>query len=50
MNRPVNSLPKKPYTAPILIVYGTVRQLTQKVAIRRQRDGGRFPRYRTSVN
>ena len=50
MNRPVDRLQKKPYTAPILTVYGTVRQLTQKVAIRRQRDGGNFPRYRTSFN
>lgn len=50
MNRPVDRLPKKPYTSPILTIYGTVRELTQKVAIKRQRDGGRFPRYRTGIN
>lgn len=50
MNRPVNKVPKKPYAAPILTIYGTVRELTRKVAIKRQRDGGRFPRYRTSIH
>ena len=40
---------KKPYSSPILTVYGTVRELTQKVALRRTRDGGRFPRVRTSL-
>ncbi|MGH9758143.1 MAG: lasso peptide [Candidatus Acidiferrales bacterium] len=50
MNRPVNSLPKKLYTTPMLTVYGTVRQLTQKVGALRQRDGGSFPRFRTSLH
>jgi hypothetical protein len=40
---------KKPYSSPLLTVYGTVRELTQKVALRRARDGGSFPRVRTSV-
>jgi hypothetical protein len=40
---------KKPYRSPVLTVYGTVRELTQAVGIRRNRDGGRFPRIRTSI-
>jgi hypothetical protein len=33
--------PKKPYTKPTLTVYGTVRELTQKVGTAGQADGGR---------
>lgn len=40
--------PKKPYSTPVLTVYGTVRELTQSVGPRRTPDGGRFPRSRTS--
>ncbi len=41
---------KKPYTPPVLTVYGTVRELTQAVGFTRAHDGGKFPRYRTSVH
>jgi hypothetical protein len=49
MDKPVKRDGKKPYTSPILTVYGTVQELTQKVGLRRARDGGRFPRFRTSI-
>jgi hypothetical protein len=49
MRKPVERGTKKPYSSPILTVYGTVRELTQKVGLRRTRDGGSFPRVRTSV-
>jgi hypothetical protein len=41
--------PKKPYSSPVLTVYGTVQELTQKVGLVRHTDGGRFPRVRTSI-
>lgn len=44
MVKPVKGDAKKPYTKPTLTVYGTVRELTQKVGIRGQSDGGRNPR------
>jgi hypothetical protein len=50
MRKSVERGAKKPYTPPILTVYGTVRELTQRVGLRRQRDGGRFPRVRTSMH
>lgn len=50
MARPVEAERKKPYARPILTVYGTVRELTQKVALKRALDGGRFPRVRTSLH
>ncbi len=40
---------KKPYSSPLITVYGTVRELTQKVGIRRHSDGGTFPRSKTHV-
>jgi len=49
MARPGNRDEKKPYNAPTLTIYGTVRDLTRKVALKRELDGGRFPRVRTSV-
>jgi hypothetical protein len=49
MPKPIERGAKKPYSSPVLTVYGTVRELTQKVALRRARDGGRFPRVRTSL-
>jgi hypothetical protein len=48
MRKPVEQGAKKPYSSPILTVYGTVRELTQKVGLVRHRDGGRFPRVRTA--
>jgi hypothetical protein len=49
MDKPVKRGPKKPYSTPILTVYGTIRELTLAVGIRRNRDGGSFPRIRTSI-
>jgi hypothetical protein len=49
MRKPIERGSKRPYSSPILTVYGTVRELTQKVGLVRQRDGGRFPRVRTSL-
>ena len=40
MGKPVKREPKKPYSKPKLTVYGTVRELTQKVGTRGQLDGG----------
>lgn len=49
MRKPIERDFKKPYSSPILTVYGTVRELTQKVGLRHHADGGRFPRIRTSL-
>jgi len=49
MGNPVKRAPKKPYSAPVLTVYGTVQELTRKVGLRHRRDGGRAPRVRTSL-
>jgi hypothetical protein len=38
--RPISTEPKKPYSAPRVIVYGTVRDLTQKVGIHGKGDAG----------
>ena len=40
MAKPVRGEPKKPYSKPTLIVFGTVRDLTQKVGPRGRTDGG----------
>jgi len=50
MVRPGNQEPKKPYSAPKLTIYGTVRELTMKVGPVRHLDGGRFPRVRTALH
>jgi hypothetical protein len=49
MLKPVKRDNKKPYSSPIITVYGTVRELTQKVGLRSRTDGGRFPRSKTHV-
>ena len=49
MVKPSTPEPKKPYTTPVLTVYGTVQQLTQTVGRRRRPDGGRPPASRTSL-
>jgi hypothetical protein len=49
MDKAGKPVPKKPYTSPVLKVYGTVRDLTKAVGTRRSSDGGRFPRNRTSL-
>jgi hypothetical protein len=42
--------PKKPYTPPVLTVYGTVRDLTRSVGTHGSLDGGTFPApFRTAV-
>jgi hypothetical protein len=43
MAKPVAPGPKKPYSAPKLTVYGTVRELTQKVGRHGKPDGGKNP-------
>jgi hypothetical protein len=40
MDKPVKREPKKPYSKPSLTVYGTVRELTQRVGRNGSRDGG----------
>jgi hypothetical protein len=49
MDKPLLGGPKKPYVSPKLIVYGTVQELTKKVGVHGNRDGGRFPRLRTHI-
>jgi len=46
MAKPVKREPKKPYSKPMLTVYGTVKELTQSVGARGNVDGGprRTPR------
>jgi hypothetical protein len=40
MHKPVKREPKKPYSKPTLTVYGTVRELTQKIGSTGRADGG----------
>jgi hypothetical protein len=40
MGKPVKRETKKPYAKPTLTVYGTVRELTQKVGAIGTKDGG----------
>jgi hypothetical protein len=47
MLKPVKRDNKKSYSTPIITVYGTVRELTQKVGILKNPDGGHFPRTKT---
>jgi hypothetical protein len=49
MPKPVKRDNKKLYLSPIITVYGTVQELTQKVGLRHNPDGGRFPMARTHV-
>jgi hypothetical protein len=49
MGKFVKRSPKKPYSVPVLTVYGTVQELTQKVGLRKNPDGGRAPRVRTAI-
>jgi hypothetical protein len=49
MAKPVTGKPKKTYETPALVVYGTVRDLTQKTIRSTHPDGGGFPRNHTSV-
>ena len=48
MDKPVAPGPKKKtYLSPVLTVYGTIRELTQKVGVHNAGDGGSFPKFRT---
>jgi hypothetical protein len=51
MVKPVKREPKRPYSKPTLTVYGTVRELTQKVGRTGQADGGspRTGRFATQI-
>jgi hypothetical protein len=49
MLKPVKRDLKKPYSSPTLTIYGTVRQLTQKVGLRRTADGGTRLRIKTHL-
>jgi len=49
MHKNVNGTTKKTYTTPHLVVYGTVRELTQKTGLRPPDDGGKRPRVRTTT-
>jgi hypothetical protein len=40
MAKPVRRKPRKTYSKPTLIVYGTVRDLTQKTGTKGKLDGG----------
>jgi hypothetical protein len=47
MLKPVKRDNKKPYSSPIITVYGTVQELTQRVGFTKNNDGGQFPRTKT---
>ena len=49
MRKPVKWNIKKPYSPPLITVYGTVQELTQKKGLRGKSDGGNFPRFATHV-
>jgi len=49
MDKPLLGGPKKPYVSPKLTIYGTVQELTKRIGIHGNRDGGRFPRFRTHI-
>jgi hypothetical protein len=41
---------KKPYSTPVLTIYGTVRELTQQMGLLQTKDGGKFPKIRTAMH
>jgi hypothetical protein len=47
MAKPVGREPKKPYSSPIITVYGTVQELTQHKLGSNGNDGGNKPLNRT---
>jgi hypothetical protein len=49
MQKPVKREPKKPYSKPTLTVYGSVRELTQRIGNRGNKDGGIRNQSRTHV-
>ena len=40
---------KKPYSTPVLTIYGTVRELTHHTGLRARKDGGSFPKIKTHL-
>ncbi len=49
MGKPVKREPKKPYSRPSLTKYGTVRELTQAVGNKSNKDGGHGSTSRTHM-
>jgi hypothetical protein len=49
MRKPVKLNNKKPYSPPLITVYGTVQELTQMKGKKGTSDGGSFPRFATHV-
>jgi hypothetical protein len=49
MHKPATPNDRKPYEPPRLVVYGTVRDLTQTVGPARTSDNGQFPHNRTGT-
>ncbi len=49
MGKPVKREEKKPYSKPKLTVYGTVRELTQKIGNKSNKDGGHGRTSRTKM-
>ncbi len=49
MGKPAKREAKKPYSKPTLTVYGTVRELTQRVGNRSKQDGGVQPGHRKTA-
>lgn len=47
MAKPVLRVPRKPYSSPIITMYGTVEELTQNKRGSRGNDGGKKPPNRT---
>lgn len=46
--RPTEGLPgKKPYSAPVLVTWGTLRDITQSAGFQGAQDGGKKKRPRT---
>jgi hypothetical protein len=49
MLKPAKRDNKKPYSSPIITVYGTVQELTKKVGTSGKPDNGKPPRVKTHV-
>lgn len=49
MVKPLERDTKKPYSSPIITIYGTVQELTKKIGLGGSQDGGVFPRNFTHI-
>lgn len=49
MVKPLIRDTKKPYSSPAITVYGTVQELTKKIGLGGNPDGGGFPRSQTHL-